>query len=345
LINPSNPVGGRHVRIVRLALAFFILFAIPASRQHVFAAAAQTLDSGSVQAALHQFNAGNYPAAIGTLQAAASQNSSDAAVYYWLGRSYYEIRDYDNAIAQGEKSISLDPKNSVYHDWMGREYGGKADRDRSFSDAKKVKKEFEDAVRLNPSNIDARRDLEEYLIDAPWIAGGNKDEGRDQVDAIAAIDPLEGHLARAKYDEDALKKPDQVESEYHEALDGKPKNLKTYFEAAEFYQRENKPAEIDQVVLAASQVSANDPRLSYFRGVSAVLSNTNLGPAEQNLKSYLASTPDRSDWPSHAAAREWLGRLYELQGKRPEAAEQYRASLQLDPSRKETRNRLEKMGK
>ncbi len=63
------------------------------------------------------------------------------------------------------------------------------------------------------------------------------------------------------------------------------------------------------------------------------------------MKSYLASTPDRSDWPSHAAAREWLGRLYEAQGKRADAAEQYREALQLEPKRKEARTRLEKLEK
>jgi tetratricopeptide (TPR) repeat protein len=76
-----------------------------------------------------------------------------------------------------------------------------------------------------------------------------------------------------------------------------------------------------------------------------VLGNANLAGAEQYLKSYLASTPDRSDWPSHAVAREWLGRLYETQGKRAEAAEQYRAALQLDPKQKEARARLEKLEK
>jgi hypothetical protein len=63
------------------------------------------------------------------------------------------------------------------------------------------------------------------------------------------------------------------------------------------------------------------------------------------LKSYIAGTPERSDWPPHAAAREWLGRLYESQGKRAEAAEQYRASLQLDPGRKEASARLHQLEK
>src|SRR5208282_6173564 len=165
--------------------------------------------SATIQTAQRQFNAGNYSAAITTLQSAVTQNSSNAEAYYWLGRTYYEIRDYDNAIAAGEKSIALDPKNSVYHQWLGRIYGGKADRDRSFSYARKVKKEFEAAVQLNPENIAARRDLEEYDLQAPWVVGGNKDEAKAEVDAIAALDPVAGHLARGVYDADAAKKSDQ----------------------------------------------------------------------------------------------------------------------------------------
>jgi hypothetical protein len=76
-----------------------------------------------------------------------------------------------------------------------------------------------------------------------------------------------------------------------------------------------------------------------------VLSGSEPAHAEEYLKSYLASTPERSDWPSHASAREWLGRLYESQGKRAEAAEQYRDSLQIEPDRKDVRARLEKLEK
>src|SRR5271154_6716510 len=297
-----------------------------------------------IQTAQRQFNTGNYSGAISTLQAAISNSSSNAEAYYWLGRSYYEIRDYDNAITAAEKSVALEPKNSAYHDWLGRIYGGKADRDRSFSYARKVKKEFEDAVQLNSANIPARRDLEEYLIQAPWVVGGNKDEAAKQVDAIAAIDPVEGLLARALYDEES-KKIDLAEKEYREVLAAKPAKIDPYFEVIAFFQKQNKPADMQAAIQAAAQVSPNDPRLAYARGVAGVLANSNLADAEKNLKAYLASTPDRSDWPSHAAAREWLGRLYESQGKRSEAAEQYRAALQLDPNSKEAKTRLEHLEK
>jgi tetratricopeptide (TPR) repeat protein len=301
--------------------------------------------SAAIQTAQREMNSGNYTAAISTLQAAIPGNPSSGELFYWLGRAYYEVRDWDSAVAQGEKSVSLDAKNSLYHDWLGREYGGKADRDRSFSDAKKVKSEFKQAVALDSSNIVARRDLEEYCLDAPWIAGGSKDEALEQVNGIAAVDPVAGHLAKALYDHQGTKNNDDAESELKLVLAAHPKSVDPYFEVADLYRQLNKPADMAAALEDAAHVSANDPRLSYYRGVAGVLSNANLLDAERDLKSYLASTPDRSDWPSHAGAREWLGRLYELQGKRADAAEQYREALQLDPKRKEAKSRLEKLEK
>jgi tetratricopeptide (TPR) repeat protein len=301
--------------------------------------------SSAIQTAQRQMSAGNYMAAISTLQAAVPGNPSNAELFYLLGRAYYEVRDWDNAVTQGEKSVSLDPKNSLYHDWLGREYGGKADRDRSFSLAKKVKSEFKQAVALDPSNIVARRDIEDYCLDAPWIAGGSKDEALEQVNAIAAVDPVAGHLARALYYREGPKNTEDAEKEIHQALAAKPKSPDPYFEVADFYRQINKPADMTSALDAAAQLSPNDPRLAFYRGVAGVLANASLANVERDLKSYLASTPDRSDWPSHAAAREWLGRLYEAQGKRADAAEQYREALQLEPKRKEAKNRLEKLEK
>jgi tetratricopeptide (TPR) repeat protein len=298
--------------------------------------------SSLIQAAERQFNQGNYASAISTLTVSQDPN---AEVYYWLGRSYYELRDFDNAVASAERSVALDAKNSLYHQWLGRAYGGKADIDRSFSLAKKVKKEFQAAVSLNPSNIEARRDLEEYCLDAPWIVGGSKDEALQQVNGIAAIDPVEGELARALYDRQAQKNNEEAESEYQQVLSAHPKNLDAYFEVADFYVAQNRPGDAEKAIQAAAQQSANDPRLAFYRGVEGVLASQDLPAADQNLKSYLASTPDRSDWPSHASARTWLGRLYEAEGKPSEAAEQYRAALQLNPRLKEARSLLDKLEK
>jgi tetratricopeptide (TPR) repeat protein len=297
------------------------------------------------QIAQRQFKSGDYSGAITTLRSAAAMTSSDAEAHFWIARAYYEQRNFDQAIAHFAKAEQLAPSNSLYHQWLGRAYGEQADRERSFTLARKVKTEFETAVQLNPSNIQARRDLEEYCLEAPWIAGGSKDEAKVQVDAIAAIDPIEGHLARVQYDVVALKKPDLADNEFHLAFEAKPRTIDAYLSAAEFYEKQNRPADLANVIDTAAKVTPSDPRLAFHRGVQRILAAKDLPQAEQYLKSYLASTPDRSDWPTHAAAREWLGRLYQLEGKHAEAAEQFRAALQLDPNRKDAKTRLDQLEK
>jgi tetratricopeptide (TPR) repeat protein len=128
-------------------------------------------------------------------------------------------------------------------------------------------------------------------------------------------------------------------------MKAKPSRLEPYLEVATFYLRQGKSTDADAAIQAVAQLSPNDARLSFYRGVSRVVAGIEQPRAEEYLKSYLASTPDRSDWPTHASARDWLGRLYEAEGKRAEAAEQYRAALQLDPSRKDTKARLQQLEK
>jgi tetratricopeptide (TPR) repeat protein len=292
-----------------------------------------------VSAPPSQFSAGNYSVAISVLRDRVAKNPHDADAYYWLCRSYYEAHDFDNAIAEGEKAVSLAFQASDYHLWLGVAYGEKAARDHSFLLARKVKHEFEEAVSLNPRSIHARRNLAQFYSEAPWIVGGSKDGARQQVDAIAAMDPVQGHLVRAQFWADE-KRVDLTEGECRQALSAQPSDPGAAFEIADCFAQLGRIPELKSAVGSAAALRPNDPRLAYYRGVEGVLEGGGVGPAEQNLKSYLASTPERSDWPSHAAAREWLGRAYEAEGKRPQAAEQYRAALQLEPGRDSASTRL-----
>lgn len=298
-----------------------------------------------LESAQTQFGAGNYSAAIATLRSVISQDSTNPKAFYLLGRCYYEIRDLDQAITHAEKSVALEPQNSVYEEWLGRDYAAKADREKSYFAARKIKKHFERAVELDPDNLSARRDLAEFCAQAPWALGGSSDEAVTQIDAIAKIDPVAGRVARASFDVEVLKRPDLAENEYKQILAVKPKVPQPYFDAVVFYEQQNKPEQMNAFLDAATRVSPGDPRLVFYRAAAMVLERTNLDRAAGYLKSYLASTPDRSEWPSHAEAREWLGRLYEIQGRRVEAAEQYRASLQLDPGRTSAEGRLQKLEK
>lgn len=310
----------------------------------LFLPMAQKAGADDLAEVQQQFDAGNYASAMSTLRALVSQNPGNAADHFWLGRCYYEVRDYNNAVSELEKATQLDPNSSVYHDWLGRGYGAVAAREKSFLLARRVKKEFEAAVQADGSNIDARRDLEEYLLQAPWIVGGSKDDALAQVNAIARINPVDGHLAKADY-ESGVGSADLAVAEYNSALALKPQSIEPYLEVANYYGLQGKGTEVTALVDQAAQVSPKDARLPFYRGVAHILTGTDFPLAEENLKSYLASTPDRSDWPSHARARYWLGQLYEKEGNKMAAAEQYREALSLDPDDRDAKRALSQLEK
>jgi tetratricopeptide (TPR) repeat protein len=321
------------VRLASLAASVLLLLpAIEGARADVMADVQQ------------QFDTGNYWSAMKTLRALISQNPGNAANHFWLGRCYYETQNYSIAVSELEKATQLDPNSSVYHEWLGRGYGEVAMREHSFLLARRVKKEFQAAVQSDGSNIDARRDLEEYLLDAPWIVGGSKDDALAQANAIAQVSPVDGHLAKAEY-ENSIGKPDLAVVEYNAALALKPKSIDAYLEIANYYGRLGNAAELTSLVQQAAQASPKDPRLPFYRGVALIQSGANFPQAEQDLKAYLADSPQRSDWPPHSMARFWLGQLYEKEGNKMAAAEQYRDALSLDPGNHEAKqalNRLEK---
>jgi len=305
---------------------------------------AQGAKADSLVDVQQQFVAGNYSSAMNILRALVSQDPGNAADHFWLGRCYYEIRDYANAVSELEKATQLNPNSSAYHDWLGRGYGEMAARQKSFLLARRVKKEFLAAVQSDGSNIDARRDLEEYLLQAPWIVGGSKDDALVQVSAIAQVSPVDGHLAKADY-EAAIGKPDLAVVEYDAALSLKPQSIEPYLEIANYYGLRGEAPQFTELVEEAAQVSPKDPRLSFYRGVGLILSGSNFPQAEEDLKAYIASSPERSDWPSHSRARYWLGQLYEKEGNKVAAAEQYRDALSLDSDNREAKQALSKLEK
>jgi tetratricopeptide (TPR) repeat protein len=263
---------------------------------------------GTVEAARAAFEKGNYSAAVEMVTTALSNGPKDPSLHYWALRSYYELHDFERAVAHGEEAVKLDPANAEYNRWLGRAYGEKAEQNHSFFLARKVKQAFEAAVHLAPTSIPARRDLMEFLAQAPWIVGGDKQKAKEQIDAISEMDSTEGHLARGSYFK-AEKKWTEAEAEYAAVLDAGPRRMDSCMEAAQFFEERRDVQKIERAVESASRIDSKDPRLAYYNAVSLILKRSNLPTAERLLRSYVADIPERSDYPSHKEAREWLSRI------------------------------------
>ncbi len=290
----------------------------------------------------NDLEAGKYAETVALLQKEVAKNPNDVQASLWLARSFLDLGNYDQAVNFAERTVNLSPDCSESHFWLARSLALKADKTRSFWLARKARQEYETSVQLDGDNLAARRDLMEFYLQAPWFLGGNKDKAWAQVKAIASRNPMEGDLARAEYWRD-LGNTDLAENEYQKVLQSKPGFVGAYFQVADFFEAARKPEIIEAAVQGASQIAPTDPRLDYYSAVADVMKGQALTQAKEDLKSYLVKTPPRDDFPPHAAAHDWLGRIYELKGQKQQAIEQYQSALKLSPNNQTAHDALRKL--
>jgi tetratricopeptide (TPR) repeat protein len=285
------------------------------------------------------YNGGLYRQAAEALNAAIQREPQESSLHYWLGRCFYELRDYNRAVSSLERAIALEPDRSDYHDWLGKSYGRKAEEANRFTPfssislAHKTRREFETAVRLDANNMEAQRDLIRYLMNAPGIVGGSEGAAEQRVHALTAVDSIEGELAQAELLA-SRKKFDEANQQYRKVLDLKPDRIGVYFEIAEYYRDRGDAGQMSEAVEAGALLAPSDHRLDYYRGIALILGNQNQGEAEKDLRRYLDTVPDNDNVPSHSTTHEWLGKLYDKEGQLDRAAQEYRAALILDPRNK-----------
>jgi tetratricopeptide (TPR) repeat protein len=291
------------------------------------------------------YNGGLYRQAVEALNSAIEREPHESSLHFWLGRCFFELRDYSRAISSLEHAVALEPDRSDYHYWLGKSYGRKAEETNRFSAfsafslAHKTRREFEIAVRLDENDLEAQRDLIRYLSTAPGIVGGSEEAAEQRIHALAAVDPTEAALARADLFA-SRKKFDEADQEYRKILDRKPDRIRVYFEIAEYYRDRGDAARMSEATEAAAPLAPSDRRLDYYRGIVLVLAKDAPLEAEKDLTQYLDAVPDNDNVPSHSTAHEWLGKLYEEEGRLDQSAQEYRTALTLDPHNKEAREAL-----
>jgi len=290
--------------------------------------------------AQRDYNAGRYNRAVDALNASIEKSPDDASLYYLLGQCYYQLRDFTRAIASLEHAEQLSPKNSEIHNWLGKAYGRKAEESiflNAITWARKAHHEFELAVELDAMNFDAQRDLIRYEMNAPSIVSGGDDKALKHIDALEKIDPIQGELARGEFFQTKNRFP-EADAVFSKLLDSNSAKAGVYFEVGDYFRDRQNAAKMEEAIDKAMQVDADDRRLKFYKGVLLVMQGKSPAEAEMDLKSYLSTVPDNSDVPSHALAREWLGKLYENLRRYSESAEEYKRSLALDPQNKDVQD-------
>jgi tetratricopeptide (TPR) repeat protein len=260
------------------------------------------------------------------------------------GRAAMTRNDADAAAALFEKAVAQNPKSAEAHYLLGTAYGSQAQKASIFGQASlagKTKDEFEKAVELDPSLVDARFGLVQFYAMAPGIVGGSFDKAFAQAAEIRKHDPLMAHRAAA-FIYTQQKKTDEARNEYLAEVRENPKSARAHIDLGVSYVvAKNFKAAADEFDTAAKVEPAYMP--AWFRvGQGAVLASANYAQGEEALRKYLSYTPKENE-PSHARAHYWLGQLFEKQGKKAEAKASFETSLKLNPGQKDVVEALKRV--
>jgi tetratricopeptide (TPR) repeat protein len=273
---------------------------------------------------------GRVDEAIASLQRRISTAPKDSESYNLLCRAYFTLGEWDQGIPACEKAVSLAPENPQYHLWLGRIYGEKASHAGFLSAAglaKKVRGEFESAVRLNPNSAEARTDLAEFYLEAPGIVGGGRDKAKAQAEKLAAMDPVKAGWVEGRL---AEKKKDLVsaENDYRIAIEASHGAALAWLNLAFFYRHAGRLDQMDDAIRHASAAPMDQPEVLMECAEMLLRSKRDLPQATQLLRRYLSS-PSTVEAAPAFKAHYLLGTALEQQGNKPAAAQEYRASLSM----------------
>jgi tetratricopeptide (TPR) repeat protein len=293
----------------------------------------------------------------------------DARALFLAARVREAAGDFDGARALADKAVALDPKNAdflclqAYID--GRE-GLRAGLFRKFILARRVKKEAEAALALDPRHIEAHQILIEFYRQAPGIVGGDKDRSRLLAGELTALDPVRGNLALAAAAYGPNREDAGAEIFYKKAVEADPGSYAAQTALAGYYSRgtprrdalaekaaaaalkvdpgraaaygllaqvqarAGRFAELEELLLDAEK-NVPDNRAPYLSAARVLLqTGAELPRAERFIRRYIEQ-PAEIGAPSQAQAWWRLGLVLEKLDRKAEAVEALRRALALDP--------------
>ena len=288
------------------------------------------------------FRSREYAKAKAAAQAQVAQNPKDAAANYCVGRVAEAEGRSGEAVDWFEKAVGLDERNAEYHLWLGNALGEEAQKANKFRQpflARRVKTEFEQAVRLDSTSLDARHGLIQFYSVAPGIMGGSMEKAREQAAAVGRLNALRGHVESAQLLE-REKDIAGAEREYLAGVASAPDSMFGYYALGSYYQRQKRWSDAFATYEKVLARKPNDVVARVQIGRAAAVSGEHLDAGERQLASVLASPPE--DFPpiSASSVHYRLGNIYERQGNPDRARAEYTEAVRLNPKNEDARKSL-----
>jgi tetratricopeptide (TPR) repeat protein len=304
-------------------------------------------------------------------------NPNDARSWYEMSKVSAAFQRWDEAIQQAEKAVSLDQKNAhknaefqaaVADAVVSKLGSSQAGMFAKMSLSRRFRKEADLALQLDPNNLDANSDLLEFYLEAPGIAGGDKQKAIEIADRMVRANPVRGYLLKLEIATHEKRAASELEGLVQQAINADPKLYYARTQAANFYLTQGSTAlahaeeqarqairldpgrvaaytalatiyaqqgrwkDLD-ATLADAQREVPDDLAPHYQAAKAILlnpQNQDLARAEKYLRTYLSQPPEGNQ-PGLAAAHWRLGLVLEKEGHKDQAKQELQQAVSLDP--------------
>lgn len=263
-------------------------------------------------------------------------------------RELIEAGEFDAAVRSAKAGVKAEPESAEAHLILAEALRAKmwnGSRVKAMMSIGSYKKALRRALELAPDDVDAREEEIGFLINAPGIAGGDKQRALARARELAAIDAARGRSMQieALF---ALERDEQAFELLRSAVAADPSDAAARYRLGTLLQARERWEEADAALAPLAEDAGAEERYRYAAlyqlGRSRVLGNFELRVAIAHFERFLAEAPAEME-RSHVGAHWRKGMALEALGDPDGARASYRAALALDPDHERAGEALRKL--
>ena len=258
-----------------------------------------------IKEGINLYKSGKLDEAKSILEELADKEVKSDSIYYYLGKICYDEKEYGDAEEYFEKALEISPNNSHYYLQLGKAYLDDAQNSSIFSQmslASSAKEAFENSLKYNPENLDARIYLANFLYMAPCIAAGDTEEAIKQAKMIIEKDEKQGRILLSN-----------------------------------IYQNEENFDKAEDEFKKLELCCGNDSTIFFIYNAYGylLLNQERYDEAIQKFQKQIELAP------SNANAHDSLGDAYLATGRKEDAIKEFKIALSIDPDFEASKNKLD----
>lgn len=263
------------------------------------------------------------------------RHPNDLKTLEYLGDIAGYAKDWNNAISNYEKLVEIAPNVANYHYKYGGVLGMKALEINKLSALGligDIKASFQKAAELDPKHIEVRWALVEFYVQLPSIIGGSEKKALQYANELAALSPVDGHLAQG-YIAEYNNRPADAEAHYKNSV-RVGGSITCYTKLSEHYQKNDAPEKAWRTLENAQKKHKENNRLHYQLGKIAgqygIGLDHGIACLDRYIKNHTAADGVPKDW---AYLR--LAQIYKHKGDKTNATAWIEKALVKRPDFKE----------